>query len=94
MNVSWIVAADSETYTGGRALMKEIGGLLKEVRHYAHKYMHEVLVDLLYMQKELHPAVFTVMEARPLRSSAAWRAGVMPEVCDVCMPVGGARRRQ
>jgi hypothetical protein len=24
--------------------------------------MHEVLVDLLYMQRELHPAVFTVMD--------------------------------
>jgi len=38
------------------------GGLLKEVRHYAHKFMHEVLVDLLYMQRELHPTVFTVMD--------------------------------
>jgi hypothetical protein len=38
------------------------GGLLKEVRHYAHKYIHEVMVDLLYMQKELHPGVFSVMD--------------------------------
>ena len=38
------------------------GGLLREVRHYAHKYMHEVLVDLMYMQRELHPGVFTVMD--------------------------------
>ena len=44
------------------AVKNSFGGLLKEVRHYAHKYMHEVLVDLLYMQRELHPAVFTVMD--------------------------------
>jgi uncharacterized protein (DUF362 family) len=44
------------------AVKNSFGGLLREVRHYAHKYMHEVLVDLLYMQRELHPAIFTVMD--------------------------------
>ncbi len=44
------------------AVKNSFGGLLKEVRHYAHKYMHEVLVDLLYMQRELHPSVFAVMD--------------------------------
>ena len=44
------------------AVKNSFGGLLKEVRHYAHKYMHEVLVDLLYMQRELHPTVFSVMD--------------------------------
>jgi len=53
--------------THGHAVMtgsvkNSFGGLLREVRHYAHKYMHEVLVDLLYMQRELHPAVFTMMD--------------------------------
>lgn len=48
------------TMTG--SVKNAFGGLLREVRHYAHKYMHEVLVDLLYMQRELHPAVFTVMD--------------------------------
>jgi uncharacterized protein (DUF362 family) len=48
------------TTTG--AVKNAFGGLLKEVRHYAHKYIHEVMVDLLYMQKELHPAVFCAMD--------------------------------
>ena len=48
------------TTTG--SIKNSFGGLLKEVRHYAHKYMHEVLVDLMYMQKELHPGIFTVMD--------------------------------
>ena len=44
------------------AIKNAFGGLLKEVRHYAHKYIHEVLVDLLLMQKELHPGIFCVMD--------------------------------
>ena len=48
------------TTTG--SIKNSFGGLLKEVRHYAHKHMHEVLVDLLLMQKELHPGIFTVMD--------------------------------
>jgi uncharacterized protein (DUF362 family) len=48
------------TTTG--AIKNAFGGLLKVVRHYAHKYIHEVLVDLLIMQKELHPGIFCVMD--------------------------------
>ncbi|MGH7857712.1 MAG: DUF362 domain-containing protein, partial [Candidatus Binatia bacterium] len=44
------------------AIKNAFGGLLKEVRHYAHKYIHEVMVDLVMMQKELHPGVFAVMD--------------------------------
>jgi uncharacterized protein (DUF362 family) len=48
------------TTTG--AVKNAFGGLLKTVRHYAHKHIHEVLVDLLIMQKEIHPGVFAVMD--------------------------------
>ncbi len=48
------------TTTG--AIKNSFGGLLREVRHYAHKYMHEVLVDLLIMQQEIHPGIFAVMD--------------------------------
>src|SRR5882724_2866723 len=44
------------------SIKNSFGGLLKEVRHYAHKHMHEVLVDLVSMQKELHPGIFTAMD--------------------------------
>ena len=44
------------------AVKNAFGGLLKEVRHYAHKYIHEVLVDLMIMQKELHPGILAVMD--------------------------------
>ncbi len=44
------------------AVKNAFGGLLKEVRHYAHKYIHEVLVDLMIMQRELHPNILAVMD--------------------------------
>lgn len=48
------------TTTG--AIKNSFGGLLKEVRHYCHKYIHEVLVDLMIIQKKIHPSVFAVMD--------------------------------
>ena len=48
------------TTTG--AIKNSFGGLLREVRHYAHKYMHEVLVDLMLMQQQLHPKMLAVMD--------------------------------
>jgi uncharacterized protein (DUF362 family) len=44
------------------AIKNAFGGLLKEVRHYGHEFIHEVLVDLLLMQKEIHPTIFAVMD--------------------------------
>ncbi len=63
------------------AVKNSFGGLLKEVRHYAHKYMHEVLVDLLYMQRELHPAVFTVMDGTVCGDGAGPRT-MIPRIHD------------
>ncbi len=45
------------------AVKNSFGGLLKTVRHYCHKYIHEALVDLLILQREIHPGVFAVMDA-------------------------------
>lgn len=44
------------------AIKNAFGGLLKEVRHYGHEFIHEVLVDLLLMEKEIHPKIFAVMD--------------------------------
>ncbi|PYM64024.1 MAG: hypothetical protein DMD79_07300 [Candidatus Rokuibacteriota bacterium] len=55
------------------AIKNAFGGLLKEVRHYAHEFIHEVLVDLLYMQKELHPGVFAVMDGTVVGDGAGPR---------------------
>jgi uncharacterized protein (DUF362 family) len=44
------------------AVKNSFGGLLKETRHHAHRFIHEVLVDLMLMQKELHPGIFAVVD--------------------------------
>jgi len=55
------------------AVKNAFGGLLKEVRHYAHEFIHEVMVDLMYMQRELHPAVFAVMDGTVMGDGAGPR---------------------
>jgi len=44
------------------AMKNAFGGLLRENRHHSHKYIHEVLVDLLTIQKEIHTGIFAVMD--------------------------------
>ncbi|MGH9869366.1 MAG: DUF362 domain-containing protein [Candidatus Polarisedimenticolia bacterium] len=63
------------------AIKNAFGGLLKEVRHYAHKHIHEVLVDLLLMQRELHPGVFAVMDGTVAGDGAGPRT-MVPKVKD------------
>ena len=50
-------------YTGTTGSMKNaFGGLLGTHRHYCHTHINETLVDLLTIQKEIHPGIFTVMD--------------------------------
>jgi uncharacterized protein (DUF362 family) len=66
------------------AVKNAFGGLLKEVRHYAHKYIHEVLVDLVLMQKELHPGIFSVMDGTVCGDGAGPRT-MKPRVKNVIL---------
>lgn len=70
------------TTTG--AIKNSFGGLLREVRHYAHKYMHEVLVDLLLMQRELHPRIFAVMDGTVCGDGAGPRT-MVPKIENVIL---------
>jgi uncharacterized protein (DUF362 family) len=49
------------TITG--AMKNAFGGLLHEKRHWTHSVIHETLVDLLQIQKEIHRGVLAVMDA-------------------------------
>ena len=49
------------------------------MRHYAHKHIHEVLVDLMFMQRELHPGVFAVMDGTVMGDGAGPRT-MLPRV--------------
>ena len=48
------------TMTG--AMKNAFGGLLQERRHWTHSVIHETLVDLLTIQKEIHSGIFAVMD--------------------------------
>jgi uncharacterized protein (DUF362 family) len=44
------------------AMKNAFGGLLFDKRHWTHGVIHETLVDLLAIQKEIHPGLFAVMD--------------------------------
>ncbi|MCS7207344.1 MAG: DUF362 domain-containing protein [Dehalococcoidia bacterium] len=48
------------TITG--AMKNAFGGLLNRKRHWTHSVIHETLVDLLVIQKEIHAGLFAVMD--------------------------------
>jgi len=48
------------TTTG--AMKNAFGGLLNSRRHYTHSWIHQTLVDLLAIQREIHPGLFAIMD--------------------------------
>jgi uncharacterized protein (DUF362 family) len=48
------------TITG--AMKNAFGGLLSEKRHWTHGVIHETVVDLLAIQREIHSGLFAVMD--------------------------------
>jgi len=62
-NVVHLPTVKCHVYTTTTGAMKNaFGGLLHDRRHYAHTWIHETLVDLLAIQKEIHPGIFAVMD--------------------------------
>ena len=63
-NILHLPTAKCHIYATVTGSMKNaFGGLLTTRRHYTHSVIHETLVDLLAIQKEIHPGIFTVMDA-------------------------------
>jgi len=62
-NVVHLPTAKCHIYTNVTGSMKNaFGGLLGNTRHYCHSTIHRTLVDLLAIQKEIHPGIFTVTD--------------------------------
>lgn len=62
-NVIHLPTMKCHIYTTTTGAMKNaFGGLLNTKRHYTHSVIHETLVDLLTIQKEIHPGMFAVMD--------------------------------
>lgn len=48
------------TTTG--SIKNAFGGLIPKYRHHAHRRIHEILVDLLAIQREIHKGIFSIMD--------------------------------
>ena len=44
------------------AMKNAFGGLLTKRRHFSHQFMSEVLVDLLIVQKQIHPNIMAIVD--------------------------------
>jgi uncharacterized protein (DUF362 family) len=65
------------TITG--AMKNAFGGLLNDNRHWTHSVIHEALVDLLQIQKEIHPSIFCVTDGTMAGNGAGPRV-MEPEI--------------
>jgi len=62
-NVIHLPTMKTHVFTKMTGAMKNaFGGLLFEKRHWTHGVIHETLVDLLQIQKEIHPGLFALMD--------------------------------
>src|SRR5262252_6302315 len=62
-NIVHLPTVKCHIYTTTTGAMKNaFGGLLNTRRHYTHTWIHETLVDLLSIQRQIHKGVFCVMD--------------------------------
>ena len=62
-NIVHLPTVKCHIYTTTTGAMKNaFGGLLNTRRHYTHSWIHETLVDLLAIQKEIHAGLFAIMD--------------------------------
>ncbi len=62
-NIVHLPTVKCHIYTTTTGAMKNaFGGLLNTRRHYTHSWIHETLVDLLTIQKEIHSGIFAVKD--------------------------------
>ena len=62
-NIVHLPTVKCHIYTTTTGAMKNaFGGLLNHKRHQTHTRIHETLVDLLAIQKEIHPGIFCIMD--------------------------------
>jgi len=73
------------TTTGARK--NAFGGLLNTRRHYTHSWIHETLVDLLAIQKEIHSGIFAVMDGTTAGNGPGPRT-MYPEIRNVILASG------
>jgi len=84
-NIVHLPTVKTHMYTTTTGAMKNaFGGLLSKYRHYTHTWIHETLVDLLAIQKEIHPGIFAMMDGTTAGNGAGPRL-MIPEVKNILL---------
>jgi uncharacterized protein (DUF362 family) len=84
-NIIHLPTVKTHVFTTTTGAMKNaFGGLLNEHRHWTHPVIHETLVDLLMIQKKIHPGLFAVMDGTFAGDGPGPRC-MVPHVKDVIL---------
>src|SRR6195256_1533934 len=87
-NIVHLPTIKCHIYTTTTGAMKNaFGGLLNPRRHYTHSWIHETLVDLLAIQKEIHSGIFAVMDGTTAGNGPGPRT-MFPEIKNVVLASG------
>jgi uncharacterized protein (DUF362 family) len=87
-NIVHLPTIKCHIYTTTTGAMKNaFGGLLNTRRHYTHSWIHETLVDLLAIQKEIHSGLFAVMDGTTAGNGPGPRT-MFPEIKNVVLASG------
>jgi uncharacterized protein (DUF362 family) len=84
-NIVHLPTVKTHSYTTTTGAMKNaFGGLLNVNRHMTHTWIHDTLVDLLAIQKEIHSGVFATMDGTTAGSGPGPRT-LVPHQKDVIL---------
>lgn len=84
-NIIHLPTAKCHIYTTTTGAIKNaFGGLLTKHRHYTHSFIHETIVDLLAIQKEIHAGLFAVMDGTTAGNGTGPRV-MKPEVKNIIL---------
>ena len=87
-NIVHLPTVKCHIYTTTTGAMKNaFGGLLNTRRHYTHSWIHQTLVDLLAIQKEIHSGIFAVMDGTTAGNGPGPRT-MFPEIKNVILGSG------
>src|SRR5262245_2019019 len=87
-NIVHLPTVKCHIYTQTTGAMKNaFGGLLNTRRHYTHSWIHETLVDLLAIQKEIHSGLFAFMDGTTAGNGPGPRT-MFPEIKNVILASG------
>lgn len=87
-NIVHLPTVKCHIYTTTTGAMKNaFGGLLNTKRHYTHTWIHETLVDLLTIQKEIHTGIFAIMDGTTAGNGPGPRT-MKPEVKNYMLASG------